>query len=349
MDNSAIRPALPGTTPAPGPLGKKCVYSTRLPPTLTNLGTQEIRGSYFSKQTALHNKTISHIVSKLPFEIRESVSSVLTMALSSSDDIQQNLHVCNREISTLREELSKRITESNALKKNCSLYEERVRILQDNVESLKDEIDSRQKFTIKNKSAMSRLSSTNRMLIDALDALQSTTDAGAVAMVKSRSQRNLTGTNKGDERTRPGLLVPISKLKMSKSAELDKNEYEDAEQKGNMFQNDKLRESLLRVAREHYRSMKNSEILETKVAELKSTLQGQEQQNRKLKSELDEVRMLLHVDGSGDDMKIGMNEQLTMMNGKTKNNIFGLMDDKFQVTITRNMYLYINIYICDFS
>jgi hypothetical protein len=52
-------------------------------------------------------------------------------------------------------------------------------------------------------------------------------------------------------------------------ANFAQNEYEQSEKKYSMFQNDKLRESLLRVAREHYKSQKNGELLEAKVSELR--------------------------------------------------------------------------------
>jgi hypothetical protein len=271
-----------------------------------------------NNQRALLEKTVNKIVSKLPFELRESVTAVITMAMTSAENVQKDLDICYHEIAVLRNDLNKKSTDAKILKKSCSLYEERVRSLEENVAVLRDNIDSRQKFSVKNKSAMTRLSSTNRMLIDALDALQANTNPAALLSSKSVGNLDL------EDRDRPGLLVPISK-KATKDTKLQ--EYEETEKKVSMFQNDKLRESLLRVAREHYRSMKNSELLDAKVVELRASLRAQEQANRKLKSELDEVKILLNADGGAAGVEIAPPTEMT--NVRTYQ--FGALDTKFKV------------------
>jgi hypothetical protein len=243
------------------------------------------------------------------------------MAMTSAENVQKDLDICYHEIAALRNDLAKKSNEAKILKKNCGLYEERVRNLEENVEVLKDNIDSRQKYSIKNKSAMTRLSSTNRMLIDALDALQASTNPAAI--LTSKSHNNLLDV---EERDRPGLLVPISKNKATKN--MQHLEYEETEKKVSMFQNDKLRESLLRVAREHYRSMKNSELLDAKVVELRASLRAQEQQNRKLKSELDEVRILLNADSGG----VGIETVAAADFSNVRTYQFGALDSRFKVT-----------------
>lgn len=57
-----------------------------------------------------------------------------------------------------------------------------------------------------------------------------------------------------------------------------------------MSQNDKLRESLLKIAREHYRSLKTAEHLQEKVEELSQSLRKQETLTRKLHTELEEYK-----------------------------------------------------------
>lgn len=322
MDHSLQRPVLPGTTPAAGPMGLKNVYAMK---PSTNLTADNSSHPQFhapttnnNNQRALLEKTVTKIVSKLPFQLRESVTAVITMAMTSAENVQKDLDICYHEIATLRNELHKKSNEAKSLKKHCTLYEERVRNLEENVEVLKDNIDSRQKYSIKNRSAMTRLSSTNRMLIDALDALQANTNP----VLTSKSTNNLLDI---EERDRPGLLVPISKNKATKDTQ--HHEYEETEKKFSMFQNDKLRESLLRVAREHYRSMKNSELLDAKVVELRASLRAQEQQNRKLKSELDEVRILLNADGGG----AGMETVVPADTSNVRTYQFGQLDSRFKV------------------
>lgn len=242
------------------------------------------------------------------------------MAMTSAENVQKDLDICYHEIAVLRSDLTKKTNEAKILRKNCALYEERVRSLEENVEVLRDNIDSRQKFSIKNKSAMTRLSSTNRMLIDALDALQSNKNPGTALLNKASGNMDV------EDRDRPGLLVPISKRA---TKDTQHHEYEEAEKKISMFQNDKLRESLLRVAREHYRSMKNSELLDAKVVELRAALRAQEQANRKLKSELDEVKILLNADGGGAALEAAQPTETT----NVRDYQFGALDTKFKVSI----------------
>eukprot|EP00601_Ochromonadales_sp_CCMP2298_P029886 CAMPEP_0173341404 /NCGR_PEP_ID=MMETSP1144-20121109/9553_1 /TAXON_ID=483371 /ORGANISM="non described non described, Strain CCMP2298" /LENGTH=1248 /DNA_ID=CAMNT_0014287723 /DNA_START=121 /DNA_END=3867 /DNA_ORIENTATION=- len=277
-----------------------------------------------TNQRALQQKVITRIVAKLPFQLRESVTSVIEMAMASAGNMENDLDICYHEIAMLRSDLQQKSGEATSLKKTCGLYMERVRGLEENVEILRDNIDSRQKFSIKNKSAITRLASTNRMLIDALDALQSTTNTEQ--LVNSKSTRSLV-----TER-RPGLLLPISKNKKGTGTH---KEYEDGEQKVSTFQNDKLRESLLRVAREHYRSMKNSELLDTKVLELRASLRSQEQTNRKLKSELDEMRILATADSQAEEVK---GQQADMTPSAARKYHFGSLDERFQGYLDKNAF-----------
>lgn len=323
MNHSESRPVLPGTTPAPGPAGLRNVYASKSPPPPPS----ENHSAQFhaptantNNQKALLDKTVNKIVAKLPFQLRESVTAVITMAMTSAENVQKDLDICYHEIAVLRSDLTKKTNEAKILRKNCALYEERVRSLEENVEVLRDNIDSRQKFSIKNKSAMTRLSSTNRMLIDALDALQSNKNPGTALLNKASGNMDV------EDRDRPGLLVPISKRA---TKDTQHHEYEEAEKKISMFQNDKLRESLLRVAREHYRSMKNSELLDAKVVELRAALRAQEQANRKLKSELDEVKILLNADGGGAALEAAQPTETT----NVRDYQFGALDTKFKVNI----------------
>lgn len=334
MNHSPARPVLPGTTPAPGPAGLKNVYAGKSSPHMESHSTPQFHAPIANdnNQRALLEKTVNKIVSKLPFQLRESVTAVITMAMTSAENVQKDLDICYHEIAVLRNDLNKKNNEAKMLHKNCNLYQERVRSLEENVEVLRDNVNARQKFSIKNKSAMTRLSSTNRMLIDALDALQnSNTTSNPGVLLTSKSQGNLDI----EDRDRPGLLLPISKNKATK--DMHHLEYEETEKKVSMFQNDKLRESLLRVAREHYRSMKNSELLDAKVIELRAALRAQEQANRKLKSELDEVKILMNADGLAVNTELVPSTESTSV----RNYQFGSLDNRFQVLYI----LYVNILV----
>ena len=354
MEQPPNRPNLPASTPAPGPMGRRNVYATKLSHLTVPNNSSTYPNSTAQVKSALLNgneliqpdKSIVKIISKLPFEIRETVTSVVNMAMNSANDVHKDLEISRHEIAILRNDLTKKISESISMKKTNSLYEERIKSLEENIEILKDNINARQKFSVKTKSAMVRLSSTNKMLIDALDALQNTHNTynlvtsqtlgqqiaqGQTAVTTSPPPNPQVNNNNTiiNNSMKPNQLSPIDKHPIKGDGTLqDLLAYELKDQKISLAQNDKLRESLLRVAREHYRSMKNADVLETKVMELRETLRSQEKQNRKLKSELDEVRLLLNVE---DDPHLNQSKAATDRIKSHKRKHFGIMDEKFQV------------------
>jgi hypothetical protein len=272
-----------------------------------------------SVQRILQERGLAKIVDKLPYELRESVTSVLNLAFSSSEHIQKDLEFCHHEIAVLRSDLSKKTHEMQTLQKTCEIYKSQLHGLEENIDSLKDNIDSRKRFTTRNRSAMSRLATTNRMLIDALDALQN-----PIAVNIGKALPNNPSAT-GLDVPRTGQLSPLSLPRTPKG--INHKEYEEKVQRLTMSQNDKLRESLLKIAREHYKSLKNAEHLETKVTELKAALKAQENLNRNLKSELDEIKAITQVDTSLTTEDKHPTETLT--NFKAKN--FGQIDDRIQV------------------
>lgn len=101
-------------------------------------------------QRQMQQKVMTKIVSKLPYQLRESVSAVLTMAFAASENIQKDLDVCHQEVMALRDELIKRSHEVNTMRKSCLNYQEQLQGLQENVESLKDNVEvSFHTFTLK--------------------------------------------------------------------------------------------------------------------------------------------------------------------------------------------------------
>eukprot|EP01033_Poteriospumella_lacustris_P016870 gene16870-12075_t len=328
-------------------------------------------------QRLMQQKVMTKIVAKLPFQLRESVSAVLTMAFSASENIQKDLDVSHQEVMALRAELFRRSAEVSTLRKTCAIYQEQLRGLRENVESLKDNVEARQKFTIKNRSAMTRLAATNRMLIDALDALQGNAQGAAAATglaaamsaaplrqvalstpkthgpdggffaersastsAASAAASSVTGdaqqlrleammaralppkthqlkplqTAPGPstakllrtasasspvalERTASQGRLAVGAAAAAAAGEDDadqtlllQQQYQEKQQMMTLSQNDKLRESLLKIAREHYRSLKTAEHLSGRVAELAAALKRQEHISRKLQTELEEYK-----------------------------------------------------------
>jgi hypothetical protein len=374
--NYSARPKLPPTTGAPSSLGKSSVYASRLPPHFESPEKQrkppsspprssspkstgfDVRSPSTkliktpSVHQVLQEKGLSKIVDRLPYELRESVTSILTLAFRSSENVQKDLEYAHQEISILRTNLTKRGHEMQALQKTCDVYQGQLHGLEETIESLKDSIDSRKRFSNRNRSAMSRLATTNRMLIDALDALQNPlTFPSEKAMNEKRDEVNppaaalLLGkpvpvslSSSSLDIPRTGTLSPVGLPRTPKG--INHIEYEEKVQRLTMSQNDKLRESLLKIAREHYKSLKNAEHLETKVTELKASLKAQEQLNRNLKSELDEIKAITQVDttlsggdNDGNKNNISANELTTF---KAKN--FGVIDERFQNLLDKNLF-----------
>ena len=286
--------------------------------------TREIIRSSSAKmrQRVLQEKTLTKIVSKLPYELRETVTAVLTMAFSTSENAQKDLDVSNQESLVLKSELSKKIQEIHTLQKSVEIYKAQIKSLEESVETLKDNIDSRQKFSLKNRSAMTRLATTNRMLIDALDALQ-----GNASAPLAKGLSNVSTLEELPPPGRPGQLAPLP-ANTGKGPK-DQKEFEDKLNKMANSQNDKLRESLLKIAREHYRSMKNVEHLENKVSELKLSLRAQEQVNRNFKTELEELKALHQADAQAmEDNK----STIDIPPKSIKEKSFGYLDDRFKVS-----------------
>lgn len=312
-DNSPVRKGSPGGDQ------KRTEYST------TNKSTRELIRSSSAKvrQRVLQEKTLTKIVSKLPYELRETVTAVLTMAFSTSENAQKDLDVSNQESLVLKSELGKKIQEIHTLQKSVDIYKAQIKGLEESVATLKDNIDSRQKFSLKHRSAMTRLATTNRMLIDALDALQGNASSNPL----SKGLSNMSTLEELPPPGRPGQLAPLQNP-MGKGPK-DHKDYEDKVNKLATSQNDKLRESLLKIAREHYRSMKNVEHLENKVSELKLALRAQEQVNRNFKTELEELKALHQADAQAmEDNK----STIDIPNVQFKDKSFGYLDDRFKVS-----------------
>jgi predicted nuclease with TOPRIM domain len=371
MDHQAIsRPPMPGSTPTPGSL-KNSVYSTNVPARLDRHKTSAASAasamspdspglllldqsvdrrfvrtpnktsakdftrstSAKQRQRVLQEKTLSKIVAKLPYDLRETVTAVLTMAFSTSENIQKDLDVSHQETTILRSELTKKVSEIQTLQKNVDNYRGQIKSLEESIESLKDNIGARQKFSLKNRSAMSRLATTNRMLIDALDALQG--GSSSVQSMQEKQHQKAIGSllNSSSLDEQPPLLGRNGQLEPLPSkthAPTDEKEYEEKVTNMASTQNEKLRESLLKIAREHYRSMKNVEHLEIKVSEYKLSLRAQEQVNRNLKTELDELKTIHMADAQAFEDNKALVDATNMTFHERS---FGILDDRFKVRV----------------
>ena len=205
------RPVMPGSTPAPGGAGRTNPYSTGkkgdpprlfsktgpLPPTAPRTLPQSatLTASGMPDFSALpapavprdgerrqQNTMLTKMVQRLPHNVREPVTSILTMAFDTSAQSQQKIENQNLELITVRGELKKKGVQMEQLNNSCDIYRERLKVMEEKLRSLSDDIDSRQKITTQNKRHMARMSATNRMLINSLEALnEEVPDAGIIS------------------------------------------------------------------------------------------------------------------------------------------------------------------------
>jgi hypothetical protein len=125
---------------------------------------------------------LTKMVQRLPHNVREPVTSILTMAFDTSAQSQQKIENQNLELITVRGELKKKGVQMEQLNNSCDIYRERLKVMEEKLRSLSDDIDSRQKITTQNKRHMARMSATNRMLINSLEALnEEVPDAGIIS------------------------------------------------------------------------------------------------------------------------------------------------------------------------
>jgi hypothetical protein len=327
MDHSKSRPSLPGSTPAPPPQGRTSAYSSSTPAVLSKAlipseeNALESKAkdkdlSYVGKQLLQQEKAIIKMVSRLPFELRESVNSVVTMAIRTAENIQKDLEVSRQEAVSLKNEIIRKNHELHTMGKFCDTYQQKIKSLEGNVDNLQDNVQTSQTFNSKNRSAINKLAFTNRMLISALEALKTTDE-----------HMKGTGALMDDLPPRAGLLEPINKRTDAKPG-IVFDDINPGDGQIPLFQKDQLRESLLRVSREHYKSLKNAEALESKVTELRATLKATENMNRKLKSDIEDMR--LH---SSDRAIEERAPSFDNSSGQFKNKNFGQIDERFKVHI----------------
>jgi predicted translin family RNA/ssDNA-binding protein len=96
--------------------------------------------------------------------------------------------------------------------------------------------------------------------------------------------------------------------------------------------NIKLKESLLRMSREHYRSSKSVKVMSASLEQLQSALKAAEQKNRTLQHDLDELRN----EGLTTALDATKEENAESSGPKVHN--FGEFDEKFQVSVVCYYY-----------
>jgi hypothetical protein len=403
-------PKLPSTTPSTGTNGRNNPYSTLLEPQLDkNMKSRQLNqttplpptqhtpghvsgpsNSSPSPHPSTTMNAIYKMISKLPFEVREHVTSIVNMALFTSENSQKQYDGLKLEHLTLRNQHKKKMLECDSLNQRCEIFREQILKLEEKLGALQDDAESRQTYAIRNSKAISRLSSTNKTLIDAFALL---TDGHPNSNLQNPPRKKATMVHRNSQRRKNNLLLsgelttpnsratspddtlnrtssqpnsPAYSLMNSKNINLTTHNtssptnnhhphhhpahHSNSNQEVSVTKNEKLRERLLRVAKDHNRVVKNVENLESKIQGLRSSLRYAERRNRQLQLELDEIRenqstenssLQKHlIDGGGDSNNITDHRRGNSgtNNSKGGHGMKDRMDTRLSVLVNRNAF-----------
>lgn len=323
MDHSKHRPAIPGTTPSPGVMGRRNPYAG----TGSGISSQEIvnptaEDTTISKSSTAQDRVLAKMIANLPYDVRERVAAAINMTQHQAALARRDVELSHQEVVVLRAELKRKNDANESLMKKCENYRVKIESMEETLEDMKDGMESRQKLIVKNRKSVGRMACTNRMLIDSLDALQLKQPL-APAPTDPINSRPLS----------PSELVAKDEvqLKTVNAQEKEIQQQIPHTHQSNNSQSDQLRESLLRVSREHYKSVKQIEIMEQKMEELKTNLKASELRNRQLKLEIGELRSQQGVEESEKLIMGSIKDGLAF---KTRS--FGKIDERFKVLSNLN-------------
>jgi hypothetical protein len=161
MDHYSLhRPNLPGSTIAPLSSTRKSAYSSSSAPGLPN---RQVPPPGDNTEFISQTKTLKKLLLKLPYELRDSVGAAVDVAFQQVEFSKKDLELARLEVFSLRSELKSKSTEADNLQKICEVYREKMHALENSLDEMKDNMDSRQKFLVKNRRSVDRMASTNRM------------------------------------------------------------------------------------------------------------------------------------------------------------------------------------------
>lgn len=309
---SIKKPSLPLSTPAPGIGGRSNPYASTDPSMIyksdVNNTNQESKNPKLDPISSPAKRNLDKAISTLPFELREKITSIINMSLYSSEVAKQQSEATNSELIALKGNYRKRVQDIENLNLKCKLYRDQVLMLEEKLGALQDDAESRAIYAMRNAKAISRLSSTNRTLMESFELIADPQKlkanqlprskrgniAGGLDGTSSRPQSSKSPTNENR------LASPVSDLMRTRPN--TPNGGNDKEVELSAKKSEKIRGRLLKVAMEHNRVVKTVESLELKIQELRQSLRYSEKRNRQMQLELDEIREHSSIlSGDGDN------------------------------------------------
>ena len=200
----------------------------------------------------------------------------------------------NKELVNLHRDYYQTDKEVSVQIKKRDFYLNQINLYNEKLGALEDDAEGRRVRALKNAEAIHRLSRTNKNLVDAFSKLY---DDDKVAEVSDDD-----GAEKSPVSSQKRVLQKKLSMRRGNIAiQIDdppSPPKESHQEPVAATSNEKLRERLLDVAKEHNRVVKNVEILEIKVEGLRSSVRFADRRNRQLKAELDELSESATLDGS---------------------------------------------------
>jgi hypothetical protein len=124
-----------------------------------NAITQEIDGVAQNPQLRAVNK----LLSRLPFELRDSIMTALGTVVSDAEHSNRERALLKLEVITLQNEILDKNSDFNNLENVSQVQRQRIANLESKLDDMKDSMDSRQKYLVKNRRSVDRMAATNRM------------------------------------------------------------------------------------------------------------------------------------------------------------------------------------------
>jgi hypothetical protein len=231
---------------------------------------------------------------EIPYDIRERVVDLVTRAENNAEEAKLSQLQMNKELLNLRRDYYQTDKEVSVQIKKRDFYLNQINLYNEKLGALEDDAEGRRVRALKNAEAIHRLSRTNKNLVDAFSKLY---DDDKVAEVSDDD-----GAEKSPVSSQKRVLQKKLSMRRGNIAiQIDdppSPPKESHQEPVAATSNEKLRERLLDVAKEHNRVVKNVEILEIKVEGLRSSVRFADRRNRQLKAELDELRESASLDGS---------------------------------------------------
>jgi hypothetical protein len=330
MDHSRSRPELPGSTPSPAPMGMSSVYQgtalprfeeaylaerakkkSLTPAQMAQTGNMSLNTFGATQQRKSQQALITKIVGRLPYNVREQVEAIFNMSMDTAEAATKQLETYRREILNLKKEVNMKHEQTLLAERKASAVQQQMIAIVAANDMYKEDVDLKTNFHLRNKHILGKVSSTNKMLTRSLEALQGSTPTPNTMQPNHSLLRSTSAESGSNPR------ITLTPIPMEGGAVSIANMIDDGDGGENNTTRpatgtdfalntlapiqppagasgplEKLRESLLRVTREHDKSTKQSKNFERELHSVKKALKEKDILCRQLKSELDELKSI---------------------------------------------------------